>query len=156
MELTLQHATIADAPVLAAMNRQLADDERSRNPMTVDALTTRMEKWLGEGWQAVLFLNGSQTIVGYALFQIGHDYYDASIPEIYVRQFFIARDRRRHGIGRRAWAMLSKEVFPSGSHIHLDVLATNPGGRHFWASLGFQPYSMALRLAPSEVVELRT
>ncbi len=99
MELALQHATVADAPVLAAMNRQLADDERSRNSLTVEALATRVEKWLGEGWQAVLFLDGSQTI-GYALFQIGHDYYDASVPEVYIRQFFVARDRRRQGIGR--------------------------------------------------------
>ncbi len=48
MELTIRPATVADVQLLAEMNRQLADDERSRNSMTVAALAVRMEKWLSE------------------------------------------------------------------------------------------------------------
>lgn len=145
MELTYRYATGEDIGALGAMNRQLADDEGSRNPMSVEALTARMEKWLSEGWQAVLFLANHQTI-GYALFKLGHDYYDPAIPDVYVRQFFIARDRRRQGIGRQAFRLLTKACFPAGSHIYLDVLATNPRGQQFWAALGFQAYSHAMRL----------
>lgn len=147
MELTLRPATLADASLLGAMNRQLGDDEHSRNSLDVPALVARMEKWLSEDWQAVVIESPSRAI-GYALFQIGHDYYNATIPEVYVRQFFIARDQRGQGIGRRAFDMLLRDVFPPGAHVHLDVLATNPRGARFWETLGFHPFSTALRRAP--------
>lgn len=147
MDLFLRPATLADAPLLGAMNRQLADDEQSRNSLAVPALTARMEKWLSEDWQAVVIENHAQPI-GYALFQIGHDYYDASIPEVYIRQFFIAREQRGQGVGRQAFDTLLAKIFPPGAHVHLDVLATNPRGARFWDSLGFQAYSTALRRTP--------
>ena len=145
MDLTLRPATAADVQLLAEMNRQLCDDERSRNPMTIAALAARMEKWLSEGWQAVLFQEPSQ-IVGYALFQIGADYYDPAIPEVYIRQFLIQREQRNRGLGRQAFDLLARQCFPTGAQVHLDVLATNPAGQRFWESLGFIPYSTALRL----------
>ncbi len=147
MDITVRSATVADVDLLGQMNRQLADDEQSRNPMSVASLAERMKKWLGEDWQAAVFEEQNQPI-GYALFQIGHDYYDSSIPEVYVRQFFIARRQRGQGKGRQAFTLLIEKVFPAGSHVHLDVLATNPRGAQFWASLGFQPYSTAFKLAP--------
>ena len=42
MDLILRPATLADLQLLAEMNRQLADDERSRNRMSVAALVVRM------------------------------------------------------------------------------------------------------------------
>lgn len=149
MDLILRPATLADSPLLAEMNRQLADDERSRNNMTVAALAVRMEKWLSEDWQAVLFEQQSQ-IVGYALFQVGADYYDPAIPEVHLRQFFIARQHRRQGLGGQAFRLLVSTVFPAGSQIHLDVLATNPGGQRFWESVGFQQYSTAMRFGAKD------
>lgn len=147
MAITIRSATVADADLLGQMNRQLADDEQSRNPMSAASLAERMTKWLSEDWQAVIVEEENQPI-GYALFQISHDYYAPSIPEVYVRQFFIARQQRGQGKGRQAFTLLIEEVFPKGSHVRLDVLATNPGGSQFWLSLGFQPYSTALRLSP--------
>ncbi|MDQ2628197.1 MAG: GNAT family N-acetyltransferase [Actinomycetota bacterium] len=145
MKLTLRDATAADAPLLGAMNRQLADDERSRNPLPAAALAARMEKWLGEGWRGVLVESEAQQVIGYALFQISADYYDPSIPEVYVRQFFIARDFRRQGLGRKAFALVASTHFPAGANVLLDVLATNPAGQQFWHSLGFEPYSTSMR-----------
>src|SRR5688572_20835173 len=111
MELTIRPATIADAQLLAGMNRQLADDERSRNRMSVAALAVRMERWLSEDWKAVVFEEQGKP-VGYSVFQIGSDYYDPSIPEVYVRQFFIVRDRRGCGVGRQAFDLLTRTIFP--------------------------------------------
>jgi GNAT superfamily N-acetyltransferase len=147
MELTIRTATVADAPRLGGMNRHLCDDERSRNRMSVAALVVRMERLLSEGWRAVLFQEQSNPI-GYSLFRIGSDNYDPAIPEVYIRQFFIVRERRNRGVGRQAFTLLTTSVFPPGSQIHLDVLATNPRGRLFWESVGFQHYSTALRLIP--------
>jgi RimJ/RimL family protein N-acetyltransferase len=147
MPVTLRPATAADAPLLAQMNRQLADEERSRNPMTVAELTARMEKWLSEDWQAML-VELDSVVIGYALFQVGADYYEPSIPEVYVRQFFIAREWRGQGLGGAAFRLLMERVFPPQARIHLDVLITNPRGQRFWQSLGFQPYSTAMRFSP--------
>ena len=100
MQLRLRPAISADVQLLAEMNRQLADDERSRNSMTVPELAVRMENWLNEDWQAVVIEDPSGA-VGYAVFRTGSDYYDPAVPEVYVRQFFIARDRRGQGLGRQ-------------------------------------------------------
>jgi RimJ/RimL family protein N-acetyltransferase len=148
MELSIRPATAADIQRLAEMNRQLANDERSRNSMSVAALAVRMEKWLNEDWNVVLFEEQSK-VAGYSVFQIGSDYYDPAIPEVHVRQFFIVRERRCRGLGRQAFGLLINTVFPPGAQIHLDVLATNPRGRRFWESLGFQHYSTAMRLGQS-------
>ena len=147
MELAIRPATAADVPLLAAMNRQLCDDERSRNRTSVAELAVRMENWLAGDWRAVLF-DGPTQAVGYAVYRLGRDDYDPAISEIFVRQFFIQRDLRGRGLGRRAFALLTTTTFPPGSQIHLEVLATNPQGQRFWESLGFQLYSAALRLTP--------
>ena len=148
MDLTIRPATAADVQLLAEMNRQLCDDERSRNNMTVAALAVRMEKWLNENWKAVLFEQKSK-LVGYSVFQIGSDYYDPSTSEVHLRQFFIVRECRSQGVGRRAFDMLKATVFPPGSQVHLDVLTTNPSGQRFWEAVGFQQYSTAMRLGQS-------
>jgi GNAT superfamily N-acetyltransferase len=148
MDLTVRPATPADIQLLAEMNRQLCDDERSRNNMTVAALAVRMEKWLNEDWKAVLFEQQAK-IVGYSVFRFGSDYYDPAIPEVHLRQFFIVRECRSRGLGHQAFGLLATTVFPPGAHIHLDVLATNPRGHHFWESVGFQHYSTAMRLVPA-------
>jgi GNAT superfamily N-acetyltransferase len=145
MTITVRAATAADSQLLAEMNSQLTRDEGSRNPMDVPQLATRMEKWLSTEWQAVLFEHEHSTI-GYSVFQIAADYYDPSIPEVHLRHFFIVPERRRRGLGRKALQLLIESAFPSAAHIYLDVLATNPRGKQFWESMGFQPYSLAMRL----------
>ncbi|WP_254508851.1 GNAT family N-acetyltransferase [Anatilimnocola floriformis] len=144
MELKLRAATADDYQQLGEMNRQLSDDEQSRNPMNAAQMADRMEKWLHEGWQGILFeLNSA--IVGYSIFKIGSDYYDPSIPEVHLRQFLIVREQRGQGLGRQAMRSLVETVFPRGAVIHLDVLATNPRGLRFWQSVGFQHYSTAMK-----------
>lgn len=148
MELSVRPATVADVQLLAEMNRQLCDDERSRNNMAVAALAVRMEKWLSENWQAVV-IEERFASVGYAVFQIGSDYYEPAIPEVHLRQFFIVREHRSRGIGRRAFDILRTTMFPLGSQVQLDILTTNLSGQRFWESLGFQQYSTAMRLGQS-------
>jgi GNAT superfamily N-acetyltransferase len=148
MQLTIRAATLADARLLGEMNRQLADAEQSRNALSVGALARRMEEWLSADWRGVLF--EIPEVVGYCIFQIGSDYYEPTIPEVYVRQFFIAADQRGLGLGRRAFELLRTTEFPPESRIHLDVLATNPPGQRFWQSVGFEPYSVAMRFVPRD------
>jgi len=139
-------ATADDAPLLAQMNARLIRDEGSRNPMTVPELTERMRGWLRSGsYQATLFSCGAQT-VAYAL----HRKED---PGIHLRQLFVERSNRRHGIGRAALEILRSSVWPPGARVTVEVLATNPEGAAFWRALGFRDHATTLELAPVEAPE---
>ncbi len=147
MPVTVRDAAEADLPLLAAMNRRLIEDEGSRNPMDVAALERRFGQRLRDGWRVVVF-DADDRPVGYALYQHRADDYDASKPVVYVRQFYIERDRRRAGLGRQAYAAL-EGLLPAGCVVELEALETNPVGAAFWRSLGFAPYCTTLkRTAP--------
>ena len=136
--MTHREATLDDCGVLAEMNHQLIRDEGHRNPMTVTELAERMRGWLSSGgYRAVLF-EDSGCPVAYALFHIKSD------ASIYLRQFFVSRDRRRQGVGSQAAATLFRDVFPVGARVTLDVLAYNEAAASFWAKLGSLRYSICL------------
>jgi len=103
MKLSVHQASDADLALLAEWNHQLIRDEGHRNPMTVEQLAVRMKEWLRGDYQAVVF--SSEGPVGYALFK-----QEESL--IYLRHFFVRRDRRRAGIGRTAFGLLRREVWP--------------------------------------------
>src|SRR6266404_7565286 len=96
--MTFRRATLDDCALLAELNHQLIRDEGHRNRMTVPELEQRMKGWLASEYAAVLFEDGKE-IVAYALYREEPD-------EIYLRQLFVVRDRRRQGIGRKALEIL--------------------------------------------------
>lgn len=145
--LTCRQASTNDVALLASMNQHLIADEASRNPMSLAELDSRMKNWLDGDWQAIV-VELDEEPVGYMLFEFRNDEYRPSDKTVYVRQFFIAREHRCRGIGRRAFDLVTRMCFPDAASINLDVLATNPRARHFWASLGFRPYCATLRLSP--------
>ena len=139
-----RRALPSDAPSLASMNRQLIEDEGSRNPMSLAELEERMRGWLSGDWQAVILEEESQPI-GYLLYQLRTEEYHPSKPVVYVRQFFIRREHRGQGIGRRAFQSAVDSCFPPSAEIVLDVLETNPRACRFWSSIGFEPYCTTMR-----------
>lgn len=143
-----REATEADVPLLARMNRRLIEDEGSPNPMSLEQLQSRMEGWLRDGWQVLLF-DAEAGCVGYTLFQQRRDDYLPEKPVIYVRHFFIESEHRGSGLGSRIFSLLKEQRFPRPCTVVLEVLATNPRGLHFWESQGFQPYCTTLKL-PSD------
>ena len=137
-----RHATPNDADPLAEMNAQLIRDEGSRNPMTVPKLAERMRGWLRSGeYRAVLFSRGSQA-VAYAL-------YREEPQGVHLRQLFVEQTQRHRGIGRAALEILRSSVWPPGTRVRVEVLATNPEGAAFWRSLGFSEYATTLELVPT-------
>jgi GNAT superfamily N-acetyltransferase len=112
--------------------------------MTLEQLTERMRGWLAKNWQAVIVLADGEP-VGYALYQLLRDEYFPERQMAYVRQFFVARERRGHGIGARAFERIADEYFPVGATLTLEVLSTNPRGMAFWQKVGFVPYSVEMR-----------
>ena len=77
-------------------------DEGRRNRMTVPELEQRMKSWLASEYVAVLFENGGE-VVAYAL-------YREPPEEIYLRQLFVVRNRRRKGIGKKAIKILRSKI----------------------------------------------
>ncbi len=98
-----REASSEDVPRLAALNAQLIQDEGHWNPMTIAQLEDRMRGWLLSGEYQALLWEDNAEVVAYALFR-------DTATEVYLRQFFVARHRRREGIGRQAIAALCTQV----------------------------------------------
>lgn len=144
MKPTWRRAGEADIELLAHWNYQLILDEGHRNPMTEDQLTERMRGWLlddSPAYRAVLFLQGEQP-VAYVVY--------AEAKEIYLRQLFVDRTRRREGIGRQVVQLLLDEVLPPGKRITVSALSANPRAQGFWRAVGFCDYSITLERLPAQ------
>lgn len=127
--------TAADADRLALLNRQLIEDEKSDNRMTVDELRERMLGFLAGEYHAYFFTELGE-VLGYALVR----YTDTPV---YVRQFLIDRRFRRQHKGKQAFELLLREL---GTRVvDLEVLSWNEAGRRFWESCGFEERSRYLR-----------
>lgn len=134
-------AVDADVPLLADINRQLIEDEWGE-PVPRERLEGRMRRWLAEGdYRALLFMEEGAT-VAYALLTGDEE-------SMYVRHFFVLREHRRGGMGRRAIETLFREVIPPTARVTLDVLASNQVGHRFWRSVGFSDYAIRMERRPS-------
>lgn len=94
--LKYRHATPEDGPLLAELNHQLIHDEGHGNPMTVPELEARMRGWLATGAYEGVVFEAESGVVAYALYRRRHE------GGIYLRHFFVVRERRRCGVGREA------------------------------------------------------
>jgi GNAT superfamily N-acetyltransferase len=138
--LTFRFAIQADCPLLAELNHQLIRDEGHRNRMTVPELAERMHGWLAGEYRAVIFEDGCE-VVAYALFREQAD-------EIYLRQLFVVRNRRRQGIGRQAVEVLRSEIWPKNKRLTVEVLVANQAGVAFWRACGYNDYCLTLEIMP--------
>jgi GNAT superfamily N-acetyltransferase len=135
-------ATDRDLDLLAEWNHQLIRDEGHRNRMTVPELQERMRGWLGGEYKAVIFASAGES-VAYAL-------YKESATEVYLRQLFVRRDRRRQGIGREAVAILRDRLWPRHKRLTVEVLTANGPAVAFWRSVGYKDYCLTLEIMPTE------
>jgi len=140
LNLTYRRAGLDDLDILADWNRQLIRDEGHANPMTADQLRERMRGWIGGDYRAVLFLESDEP-VAYGLYRESED-------EIHLRQFYVERNRRRQGIGRRAMETLIGTVWPRDRRLTVEVLCTNEAALAFWRSIGYRDYCLELEIRP--------
>lgn len=129
-------ASPEDSNQLAQMNLQLIADEGHRNPMGIPQLAERMSGWLQGEYQVVLF-EEDNTPVGYALFKHEPEY-------VYLRQLYVAPERRRQGIASSALTWLWANAWQSAPRLRIDVLVGNAPGRGFWRSAGFTEYCITM------------
>jgi len=138
--MNFRRATLDDCAQLAELNYQLIRDEGHRNKMTVAELGQRMEAWLASEYNGVIFENGGE-IVAYALFR-------EEPKQIYLRQLFVARNRRREGIGRKVVEILRTKIWPANKRLTVDVLVHNTAAIAFWRAVGYQDYCLTLEILP--------
>jgi predicted acetyltransferase len=138
--LNFRRATLNDCALLAELNHQLIRDEGHRNRMTVPELEQRMKGWLASEYAAALFENDGE-VVAYAL-------YREQPEEIYLRQLFVARNRRRQGIGRQAVEILRSKIWPKNKRLTVEVLLQNEAAIAFWRAVGYKDYSLTLEILP--------
>ncbi len=125
--MTFRQATLDDCALLAELNHQLIRDEGHRNPMTVPELEQRMRGWLASDYAAVIYELGGE-VVAYIL-------YREQAEEIYLRQLFVVRDRRRQGIGRHAFEIIRSQIWPANKRLTVDVLVANTPAVAFWRAV---------------------
>jgi GNAT superfamily N-acetyltransferase len=144
--LTFRVAAAADLPQLASWNKQLVEDEGHDNTMSLEELVARMRTWLTTEYQALIFEDpATSASVAYALLR--------DTPEwVHLRQFFVARDRRRCGIGARAVALLRDSVFPPDKPVIVEAMAWNHPALSFWRAVGFADRYVGLESRPAASV----
>ncbi len=121
---------------LAILNKQLIEDEKSDNPMSIKELEERMRGFLNTEYEAFFFV-AEEAIVGYALVK-------NTCTPLYLRQFLIDRAYRKKHYGTEAFQVLLKHL--GVESIDIEVLPWNERGMHFWESLGFREISRYMRL----------
>lgn len=134
---------IEDSETLALLNKQLIDDEKSDNPMSVAELTERMKGFLSKEYSAYFF-EAEDSVLGYALVK-------TDCKPLYLRQFFIARQYRKQRLGTEAFYALMD--FLGADTIDVEVLSHNEAGNRFWENLGFQEISRYMRKSRKRRVE---
>ncbi len=133
-------AALDDCALLAELNHQLIRDEGHRNKMTVAELEQRMKDWLASEYAGAIFEEGGGTIA-YAL-------YSEQPEEIYLRQLFVVRNRRRQGVGRKAFEILRSQIWPANKRLTVEVLVQNAAAVAFWRAVGYKDYSLKLEILP--------
>ena len=142
MEIILRFAAADEAPLLATMNIELAQDVDYRRPLPEPAFyRRRMDELLAEGYRAVIFEESGE-VAAYALFIDRGD-------EIYLQQFYVRRSFRRRGLGREAMRMLI-DTWPRDRALVVDTFANNSAALAFWRAVGYRDYQVVLRMEAGE------
>lgn len=126
---------LQDIEMLAILNKQLIDDEKSDNLMSVKELEERMKGFLTTDYEAYFF-EADENIIGYALVK-------TACTPLYLRQFLIDRKNRRQHYGTEAFHSLMEYL--GAEKIDIEVLPWNEAGKRFWESCGFREISRYMR-----------
>ncbi|HET9255804.1 MAG TPA: GNAT family N-acetyltransferase [Pseudonocardiaceae bacterium] len=133
--LTLRPAVMDDLPVLTVLNQQLIEDQHHGDPATLAELGRRMRQWLSGDYRVDIAESGGAP-VAYAVWREDED-------GILLRQFYVARGRRRTGIGRATMELLERGW--QGRAVRVSVLLPNERAQAFFREIGFRDYSVVLR-----------
>jgi GNAT superfamily N-acetyltransferase len=136
----LRQPTADDLSLLGEWNAALIRDEGHDNPMTVAELTERMREWLVGEYRARIFVCDGVD-AGYALYRELGEF-------VHLRQFYVAPERRRRGIGAAALGALREREFPAGKRVLVEAMSWNAAALAFWRACGFCDRYVGLEAPP--------
>jgi GNAT superfamily N-acetyltransferase len=142
--ISISIAREADIAHLAELNLQLMEDERHPYMLPIEELRARMARWVAGEYHVLVFRDGAR-ICGYAAWRVEE-------RGIYLRHFFICRDRRRRGLGRAIIARLRRDHFPKDQPLQLEAAIWNQDAIAFWRAVGFKDFGLTLEMKPGEAV----
>jgi GNAT superfamily N-acetyltransferase len=136
----LRQPIAADLSRLGEWNAGLIRDEGHDNPMSVAELTERMREWLAGEYRARIFVC-DDIDAGYALYR--------DLPEfVHLRQFYVAPEWRRRGIGAAALRVLREREFPASKRVLVEAMSWNAAALAFWRACGFGDRYVGLEAPP--------
>ena len=91
MSITIRLAGLSDTDNLAVMNKQLIEDEKHENPMSIPQLRERMNDFVTGDYIALLCADSQNNIIGYALI-------NKAAQPFYLRQFLFAEANDEKGM----------------------------------------------------------
>jgi len=139
--LRYRYAGRHDSTLLAQLNRRLIEEQADTGEPDPQLLERRMRRWLGGGlYQAVLFEDQAGEVLAYALFR-------EHKREVYLRQFLVLPQARRHGVGRQAMRLLQSRIWPAGRRLTVEVMCGNEAGYRFWHAMGYRDCAVTLEIA---------
>lgn len=139
---TVRAARADEFDRLVGWNVALIRDEGNDSGLTQAEVAARLREWLAGDYRAHVFeVDG--TPYGYAIHR--------ELADItHLRHFFVASSHRRRGLGRRAFEVLRREVFPRDRRLLVEALVSNAAGIAFWEDVGFMQRYVGLQMPPSE------
>ena len=137
--LTYRRADESDLDLLAEWNWQLIRDEGHRSAMQRPELRERMREWIQGDYTALIFNLGADPVA--------YTVHRQDAEGVFLRQLFVARGRRRAGLGRE----VMRTVFQlwRGQRLTVHVLCTNTAALEFYRSLGYRDYFLCLEILPA-------
>jgi GNAT superfamily N-acetyltransferase len=138
--IVLRQPTADDLSRLGEWNAALIRDEGHDNPMSVAELTERMREWLAGEYRGRIFVC-DDVDAGYALYR--------DLPEfVHLRQFYVAPEWRRRGIGAAALRVLREREFPASKRVLVEAMSWNAAALAFWRACGFGDRYVGLEAPP--------
>lgn len=142
----LKKAKAKHLEILSEMYAQLIEDEGHHGKVPLTKLKAKMNSWLhSNAHEVVLFFDGPVPL-GYALWEWFTSSFDSRKREVFLRQFFVARSQRRHGVGSQAFQTLKEQYWKAAKSIELETYSWNERAASFWRHLGFEDYLIGYRL----------
>lgn len=134
---TVRPAVEADAPVILAFIRELAEFENEPDAVKATVTDLRRDGW-GERPVFEAFIAELDGVpVGFALTFRNYSTWEGR-HGIFVEDLYVRTEARRHGVGRRLLAAVARRAVEQGCRrVDLNVLDWNPA-RSFYTALGFR------------------
>lgn len=138
----IRRASHNDAHQLAQWSYALAQEEGIRTTLTARQHEAQLGEWIASAQCVVHVIERGHAAVGFVIWG------SHGPREVFVREFFVARDARRQGIGRAAVSLMRSNVWPREARVSLRVLIGSAAYLSFWRACGFSDFSITLEQLP--------